>query len=753
MTVNWALTKRVIEDVARRYADGVSEDLTVLTAACVVTGLWMWMTLRRLDIRAFRYAIVVAACLVGLQWAWSLRWIADDAFISFRYARNLIEGHGLVYNVGEPVEGYTNFLWTLLVAAAGFVGFDLAQASVVLTLGCFALAIVSIAVLSDRLSEGDRGVSFSLAAVAFAVNYGSSSFGTSGLETMFCTLAVLFALERAVAGSHFVAGLAGIAATMAHPDHALFYAGLGAALVFSGANRTAIIRYALPFVVLFVPYFAWRWSYYGYFFPNTFYAKSGGGWHIQQGALYLGLCALALGLWGAFPLALYEAFKRRHELVGRYALIVFPAYLIYLVKVGGDFMLGRFVLVLLPLVFILGEQALRRLIRDGRLKLAVAAALAFAFCALPNHVIRPGEKFQHVADERTFYRLASFSPIEVRSGSTRWARNLNKLFPASGETPRIATGVVGIFGYETRFHVVDIWGLLDPVVAHKRIRRRGRPGHEKRGSPGRIVEAGTDLSDMSIYPAPFESWTKVRIKPFPLYLPRYERALVNRLNADGKKRARAFEPYLARLAPSSQPAVRDCQHWFVEAYYFSSNEDPTAKSELEERFASVAEMTDSRALLFDDSPSGWTRHAIEAFDSDSGLTWTQDEVPSFEPVTSEIRPDQPFVFGHQGAFVNSFHPDIGENGRLTMVSSTFEVVGDALTFRIGGGRADTLQVELLKDGLSVRSATGCESDLMGRRIWDVRGLRGQLVQLRIRDDQTGPWGYLLVDTFEQWSRP
>jgi len=455
VTVNWDLTKHVTLDVAMRYAAGVSEDLGVLIVAGVVTGLWMWMTMRRLDIKALRFAVVVAACLGGLRWAWSLRWIADDAFISFRYARHLIEGHGLVYNIGERVEGYTNFLWTLFVAAAGFAGFDLPQTSVVLTLLCFALAIVLIAVLSERLSGGDRGVSFSLAAVAFAVNYAGSSFGTSGLETMFCTLAVLFALERAVAGSHFVAGVAGIAATMAHPDHALFYGGLGAALVLSGANRTAIIRYALPFVVLFVPYFAWRWSYYGYFFPNTFYAKSGGGWHIQQGARYLGLNALALGLWGAFPLALYEAFKRRHELVGRYALIVFPAYLIYLVKVGGDFMLGRFVLVLLPLVFILGEQALRRLIRQRRLKVAVAAALALAFCALPNHVVRPGEKLQGVADERTFYRLTSFSPIEVRSGSTHWARNLNKLFPGSGETLRIATGVVGIFGYETRFHVVD----------------------------------------------------------------------------------------------------------------------------------------------------------------------------------------------------------------------------------------------------------------------------------------------------------
>ena len=44
-------------------------------------------------------------------------YVVDDAFISFRYARNLVEGHGLVYNPGEHVEGYSNFLWVLLEAA------------------------------------------------------------------------------------------------------------------------------------------------------------------------------------------------------------------------------------------------------------------------------------------------------------------------------------------------------------------------------------------------------------------------------------------------------------------------------------------------------------------------------------------------------------------------------------------------------------------------------------------------------------
>ena len=56
--------------------------------------------------------------LALLGWLTSVGWfITDDAFISFRYVRNLLDGHGLVFNPGEYVEGYTNFLWVLELAA------------------------------------------------------------------------------------------------------------------------------------------------------------------------------------------------------------------------------------------------------------------------------------------------------------------------------------------------------------------------------------------------------------------------------------------------------------------------------------------------------------------------------------------------------------------------------------------------------------------------------------------------------------
>ncbi|MDW8173780.1 MAG: hypothetical protein RML73_14985, partial [Anaerolineae bacterium] len=78
--------------------------------------------------RALLYGLLLSAYLL-----WSLTFIQrssfevegqrmyalfEDSMISMRYAWNFVQGHGLVWNVGEaPVEGYTNFLWVLVMAS------------------------------------------------------------------------------------------------------------------------------------------------------------------------------------------------------------------------------------------------------------------------------------------------------------------------------------------------------------------------------------------------------------------------------------------------------------------------------------------------------------------------------------------------------------------------------------------------------------------------------------------------------------
>ena len=81
-------------------------------------------------------AVVAVASLLLIAFASRFSdFVTDDAFITFRYAHNLLTGHGMVFNPGERVEGYTNFLWVLCSSVALFVGIDPETAARALLLG------------------------------------------------------------------------------------------------------------------------------------------------------------------------------------------------------------------------------------------------------------------------------------------------------------------------------------------------------------------------------------------------------------------------------------------------------------------------------------------------------------------------------------------------------------------------------------------------------------------------------------------
>src|SRR5512135_464280 len=70
-----------------------------------------------------RRALVSSFVAIGVALAWHFRFVQDDAFISYTYAKSLVEGHGLTW-FGDHVEGYTNFLWVLWIALGMKLGVE-----------------------------------------------------------------------------------------------------------------------------------------------------------------------------------------------------------------------------------------------------------------------------------------------------------------------------------------------------------------------------------------------------------------------------------------------------------------------------------------------------------------------------------------------------------------------------------------------------------------------------------------------------
>ena len=127
------------------------------------------------------FAVLMPVVLLLAALAWHNRFIQDDAFISFRYARNFVEGHGLVWNIGEPVEGYTNFLWVMLVSGALRLGIEPIGFTYGAGIICFVFSLIFAFKIAEIVLHSRN---WALLAVALlGTNYTFSSYATGGLET------------------------------------------------------------------------------------------------------------------------------------------------------------------------------------------------------------------------------------------------------------------------------------------------------------------------------------------------------------------------------------------------------------------------------------------------------------------------------------------------------------------------------------------------------------------------------------------
>jgi hypothetical protein len=590
-----------LADVLARFLGALESPALAALAVAAALLLVELRVLRSLSERVARMRAVLLATAIAasLVWAWRLAWLCDDAFISFRFADNLVRGHGLVWNPGERVEGYTDFLWTLLMAGAIACRLDPAQASLVVDLGCAAALLWLCDRLARRLSPDGARATLPVAAILLGANYTFASFGTSGMETMPAALAATLALERALARAPLAAGAAGIAATWLHPDHGLLYASLGLALLLErdlrpGPKRVAlreITLYALPFFLVYLPYFFWRWRYYGDLFPNTYYAKSGGGAYFTQGAVYLAASFSNANLWGALPLAMYGVWRSRKNLFGRYVAIAVPLYLVYVAKIGCDYMVGRLCVAVLPLMMLSAEIGLCELRAKERPSLAAAGLFLLGVCLLPTPLLAPREVRWYLADERTHTPLRSFAPLAIDSEMFDRAMYFKHHCTDRGLHPRIADTEIGMIGYFTKLEIIDAFGLCDRTVAHSEIVERGRPAHEKRAAESYLISREVDLARYPLYDPPFDRFTVVRVGRSDMaqyFLRRYDpkllRAMLGEPDVSTIDFKRAFDHYLADILPTLDvAAVQHDLTTFFEPYYFAGNPDPLRRRAFDAR--------------------------------------------------------------------------------------------------------------------------------------------------------------------------
>jgi arabinofuranosyltransferase len=150
--------------------------------------------LRRHHLQVFALLWLPYALLV-----WRFWFVTEDAFISFRYARNLALGHGLRYHLGHaaPVEGYSNFLWLILAACIERLGEDAALWMPILSTLCGTLLLFLLFDWLGRRQGGELLVA-GLGTLALGCTPPFALWSSGGLETVPFALLVFLTFERLV---------------------------------------------------------------------------------------------------------------------------------------------------------------------------------------------------------------------------------------------------------------------------------------------------------------------------------------------------------------------------------------------------------------------------------------------------------------------------------------------------------------------------------------------------------------------------
>lgn len=377
--------------------------------------------------------------------------LQDDAFISFRYVTNFLSGHGLVFNPGERVEGYTNFLWIIFLALLTKFGLPLVPTARVVGILFSSGAMVTAAYAAFQLAPKRIWLWVLAVPLFLGANGAFAYWAGAGLETG------LFAFLVSAAGICYhhrpALSLPFIAlAVLTRPEGALLAFLFGVA---GWALREKSWKQTLAFwgilALLLFPYALFKWFYFGSLLPNPFYAKTGlAREYWQSGLEYVALFLRHYALYGlvlVFPLFGWK----KLTVFSRFCLFVFSGYGLYVIAVGGDVLKAhRFFVPVLFFGYFPFADALYQVMRNWRYKGLVFAALVLVFGYSTYRI------------PLLYLQTSALTERILLADNTRTTR----FFAPDTTAKSFAVSALGVYSYylgDRRF--IDMLGLTEPVVA------------------------------------------------------------------------------------------------------------------------------------------------------------------------------------------------------------------------------------------------------------------------------------------------
>ena len=421
----------------------------------------------------------------------------DDAFISFRYAKNWAMGYGLHYHLGpqQPEEGYSNFLWVVVCTFIEYLELDITFWAPMLGFVCGSLLLYLVFRTLRRDFSMGLGVAFSIT-LGLGLFPPYALWSTGGLGTMAFALSTFatayFLVLRPGGIAPYRGALAGVATALLRTEGiawALLIALLG--IVTRRLKGEAVWRPVAVYVAIvgtaFSVYFAWRYSYYQLLFPSPVYAKVGFSPDVAlRGFRYVASFALTFVTpLLLLPAAGYVAWREAPKPVGLALGTLSLAFPTYAVVVGGDWMaMGRFLVPGFAFGVLLMGWLVARLWKRLTSRLVVMAVVITTITVglLPAwnvHLVPESARrlfhFRYASNYLTEYELWKAHTNTVKNVKEEALALKARFKPGDS----IIAGGIGVRGYYSGLHMLDPHGLVSRRVAMlPKEHALGTPGHD-----------------------------------------------------------------------------------------------------------------------------------------------------------------------------------------------------------------------------------------------------------------------------------
>lgn len=461
--------------------------------------------------KPLKILLVLLIVLTGVVMVRSA-WICDDAYISFRVIDNFVNGYGLRWNVAERVQVFTHPLWLFFLSIFYALTREIFITSIVISL---ILSLISICLIAYKISKS-TAISL-LAVIILCFSKAFIDFSTSGLENSatFLILAIYFGVflnKRSGPKKLLLLSFIAALGVLNRMDSLLLFF---PALVYEFYNcfklKFKLFKDLALVLIGFIPFILWEIFsiiYYGFPFPNTAYAKLNTGVPsiilMKKGLYYLvssfyGMQDLVTPIFILLGIILSFFIKdKKVKLVALGTIL----YILYIVKIGGDFMLGRFLSapLLCSVVIISRFEVLNR---KRVLIPSIVLVLVLGFISPKNPLISGPDysteyiKDMQVVDERGFYYQGS-SLLKAMKGEPMpsfYTAGQGKLI-RSQQTKYISSKIIGFLGFYAgpEVYILDPYALSDPLLARLPIPNYSmvKPGHYERLFPDGYLQTISD---------------------------------------------------------------------------------------------------------------------------------------------------------------------------------------------------------------------------------------------------------------------